>query len=101
MAYNLSTYAERDIENILTYTIETWGIRQFQKYRDLINHSLDLIGNNPDALTVRKREELFEGGNSYSFGKHVVFFRVKNDIIEIVRILHQKMDVESHIPEEY
>ena len=101
MAYKLSPYAEIDIEKILTYTIDTWGIKQFHVYRKLINESLDLIGDNPQAPKVRTREELFMGCKTYTFGKHIIFFRVKNEVVEIVRILHQKMDYALHIPEEY
>ena len=101
MAYKLSLYAEKDIEKILTYTIDNWGINQFHKYRKLIMDSLDIIGNDPEVSTSRKREELFSGCRAYSFGKHIIFYRVKNNLVEIVRILHQKMDFESHIPSEY
>lgn len=101
MAYLLSRYAERDITQILTYTIETWGIKQFKKYRDLIEESLHLLGTDPQISISRKRDELFLGCRSYLFGKHIIFYRVQHSNVEIVRILHQRMDVISHIPEEY
>lgn len=101
MAYRLSRYAERDIQKILTYTIDTWGIRQFNKYRDLIKQSLHMLSTDPQTSISRKRDELFSGCRSYLFGKHIIFYRVRRSNVEIVRILHQRMDVISHIPEEY
>lgn len=101
MAYKLSKYAEGDIRNILTYTLETWGVKQFHAYRAQIEESLNVIAANPDSGKVRKREELFSGCRSYNFGRHVIFFRIKDEILEIVRILHQRMDFGSQIPDEY
>ena len=101
MAYKLSKYAEKDIEQILRYTVKTWGIKQFRTYRKLINDSLDIVGADPATSKSRNREELFFGGRSYTFGKHIIFYREKSEIVEIVRILHQQMDFEAHIPREY
>ena len=63
--------------------------------------SLTAVGNDPEISKSRKRPELFPGCRSYIFGKHIIFYRVKNDAVEIVRILHQRMDFDSHIPAEY
>ena len=101
LTYKLSKYAEKDIEQILAYTIETWGIRQFHTYRELITDALKIISADPDTRKFRNREALFPGCRSYPFGKHIIFFRIKNEAIEIVRILHQKMDFSAHIPKDY
>lgn len=101
MAYKLSRYAEADIENILTYTIETWGIKQFHTYRKLIEDSIERIGKEPETGLSRKREELFPGCRSYPFGKHIIFYRINPNWVEVVRILHQRMEYGSHIPEEF
>ncbi|MEM6768719.1 MAG: type II toxin-antitoxin system RelE/ParE family toxin [Bacteroidota bacterium] len=96
----LSKYAEEDIRQILTYSLEVWGKKQFQKYQSQIQSALDTIQKNPTSGRVRRRDQLFPGGLSYSFGTHIIFFRIKGDIIEVVRILHQKMDFISHLPED-
>lgn len=101
MAYKLSSYAQKDIEDILTYTLETWGILQFQKYQILIENTLKAISEDPALAKSRSREELFPLCRSYAFGKHIIFYRLKNEIVEIVRILHERMDIDSQIPEEY
>jgi toxin ParE1/3/4 len=39
-----------------------------------------------------------KGYKKYYVGKHIIFFRqLSTDTIQIVRVLHQAMDVGSHI----
>ena len=101
MAYKLSLYAEKDIEQILAYTLKTWGINQFHAYRTRIAQSLDTIGNDPKVSTSRRRDHLFPGCRSYACEKHVIFYREKDEQVEVVRILHQRMDFDAHIPDEF
>ncbi|MFN8394451.1 MAG: type II toxin-antitoxin system RelE/ParE family toxin [Bacteroidia bacterium] len=96
--YKLSKPAAKDIENILQYTLEKWGQLQFERYYHLIDTTLNIIGYHPDCSQCRSRDELFPGCRSRSFGKHVVFYRIANGEVEIVRILHQMMDHSRHLP---
>lgn len=93
----LSNLAVEDIENILGYTLKTWGNSQFENYYSLIQSTLDEIGSNPYCPTCYKREELFIGCITKIFGKHIVFYRVANMRVEVVRILHQQMDFRSKL----
>lgn len=43
----LSRQAERDIENILQYTYETYGERQRQIYADALHEAFEMITANP------------------------------------------------------
>lgn len=97
----LSRYTERDIEQILTYTIETWGIRQFRDDQQLLDLAIKKLENLPNIVGIRDRDELFPGARSLPVGKHVIFFRVKGNEVEIVRILHEKMLPERNIPGDY
>lgn len=42
------------------------------------------------------RDDLFEGCQVAPCGKHMVFFRVVDDVVLVSRILHQAMDVPNH-----
>ena len=44
----------------------------------------------------RQRDELYTGARSFPIEKHIVFYRIVNDGIEIARILHQRMDSSKH-----
>jgi toxin ParE1/3/4 len=43
-------------------------------------------------------EDLQGGYRKRAVGSHVIFYVSRGDQTEIVRILHQNMDVESHLP---
>jgi len=96
VAIVLSAPAENDIESILRYTLSTWGKDQFENYFKMIQDTLSEIENNPKCLTCRQRKDLFAGCYSKSFGKHIVFYRIDNSRVEVIRILHQMMDHSSH-----
>ncbi len=99
MVYKLSIPAEKDVEKILQYTIETWGERQLESYYSLIEAALNEIGRKPDCPLCRSREELFPGCFSRPCGMHVIFYRKQIDFVEVVRILHQSMDYLRHLQE--
>jgi toxin ParE1/3/4 len=88
----LSIPAAKAIENILHFTFENWGETQFECYFLLIQETFNEIGDNPNCLLCRQRDELFEGCRSRTFGKHVVFYRTKAGDVEVIRVLHQMMD---------
>ena len=43
----------------------------------------------------RARDELFRGVRSIAVEAYVVFYRVGNSAIEIIRVLHQRRDVDA------
>lgn len=45
----------------------------------------------------RSRDEVRVGYRSVHFGLHVIFYRVQGQTIDIVRVLHKRMDVERHL----
>ena len=97
MKYLISRLAVQDIENIWLYTFENWSGEQADRYFQLIMNEIEYISNNPDSgsdfSSVRK------GYFRSRIKSHFIFYRMnmKNDLIEIIRILHQRMDVENRL----
>lgn len=90
----LSPKAKSDLSDIWSYTLAEWGIDQAEKYiRELWaamqGQALD-ISTSTDISDVRK------GYRKVRSGSHVIFFRFTDDGIDVVRILHQRMDFERH-----
>jgi toxin ParE1/3/4 len=50
------------------------------------------IAENPQM--GRAREDLQEGFRGFPHGHYTIFWRLHDDAIEIVRVLHQRQDVE-------
>jgi toxin ParE1/3/4 len=46
----------------------------------------------------RECPELRPGYYKYPSGSHVLFYRLITDGIDVVRILHERMDYDSHLP---
>ena len=92
----LSPKAKVDLSQVWDYTYAEWGEEQAEKYiRDLWatmeEQSHDLT-KSVDISDVRK------GYRKARSGSYVIFFKVtKGGALDVVRILHQKMDFERHL----
>ena len=95
MTYRISKPARRDLDNIWRYTETNWGIQQADRYVDaLLTRFVWLTMNKP---MWSKRQEVADGLYSYNQEHHIIFFRGGNDAIEIVRVLHRRMDFSGHL----
>ena len=92
----LTSKAYEDLKSIAIYTQENWGVSQRNIYLKMMDDAFKELSDNPDR--GRKIDNIRTGYYKYKIGKHFIFYRLvfKSDI-EIIRILHQKMDIESHL----
>ena len=44
----------------------------------------------------RERNEIYKDAKSFPVEKHIVFYRVSDNGIDVARILHQRMDPSKH-----
>ncbi len=97
MKYKLSLLAKQDLENIWLYTFETWSIEQADRYLNLIIDEIEYVAEKPDSgfdfSSVRK------GYFRTKIKSHLIFYKIdkKNNVVEIIRILHQRMDIENRL----
>ncbi|MFT8247176.1 type II toxin-antitoxin system RelE/ParE family toxin [Roseomonas sp. BN140053] len=92
----LSPAAQADIEGIWDYTAERWDQAQAEHYVLAIRDACHELA----AGTRRSRpaDEIRAGYRKAAVGSHVLFFRIMDDgRLDIVRVLHQRMDVSSHL----
>lgn len=99
MKYKISKAAINDLEKIWLYTFETWSREQADYYFDLIINEIEYLSENPklgkDYNDVRK------GYFRSRVKSHFIFYKINfsNQEIEIIRILHQQMDIPSILNE--
>lgn len=92
----LTKAAKDDLKSIGRYTQNTWGIEQRNRYLTLLDKSFHDLADNP--LMGRNCSAIRPDYRKHQVGKHLVFYRQSAcDLIEIVRILHERMDVEAHL----
>lgn len=59
------------------------------------NRRFELLGENPNF--GRARDDIKIGYHCSDYNKHVVFYVIQNDCVEILAILHERMIPERHL----
>ncbi len=96
MRVRLSAAARRDLSGIWTYSAKRWDEAQADRYVRLFADSFDGLGRG--IVKGRKADNVRLGYFKVAVGSHLVFYRMgAYDVIEVVRILHQRMDVDRHL----
>jgi len=88
--YRLTPAAEHDLESIWTYTARQWGIEQASRYLDALTATFSELAESP--RTAPGCEHIRSGYRRFGVERHMVYFRMSDDGILIVRVLHARMD---------
>lgn len=87
-----------DLNNIWFYTFEKWSEKQANKYYETIKIACNEIGENPN--TGKEYSGISKNLLGLKSGKHIIFYQMLSENkIEVVRILHERMDLKSRIEE--
>ncbi|NBC04301.1 MAG: type II toxin-antitoxin system RelE/ParE family toxin [Bacteroidetes bacterium] len=95
--YTLTRKAEDDIREIWTYTLEEWDEEQAEIYLNGLESKIKEASENPDTIG-QARPDIKSGYMSFLYESHIVFFRKEMNYIVVVRVLHQKMDIQKRLP---
>lgn len=90
-----SPAAEADIDAIWDYSASEWGWDQADLYVDSIRDACEDLASG--RRFGRKIDDIRQGYQKYAVGQHFVFFRQKDQGIEVIRLLHKAMDAERHL----
>jgi len=94
--YRISNQAIEDINNIWIYTFNKWSKEQADRYYDLIIKEIEFISEN--FMTGKSVEQTRKNYRVTKIKSHLIFYKkFENEIVEIVRVLHQRMDVKKHL----
>lgn len=86
--WQLTRAAQLDLVSIWNYTIDRWGEDQAEAYIQQIEHDLTAAANG--SKLVRPLDKVWR----IKSGHHLcIFSRLPGGGIEIIRILHERMDV--------
>ncbi len=98
IAFRLTKKAVEDLRSIGRYTLKNWGHEQRNKYLAKLDASFHTIAREPNIGPAC--DNIRNGYRKYHVGRHLIFYRQTEVHIEIVRILHDRMDIETHMPED-
>lgn len=108
MIVRLSSAAETDIVEVLRWTADHFGPRQTRLYSDTILAALEQLSDGPTAAGARQREDIGRGlytlhvARKKRKARHFIIFRIaqesKREVIEVLRVLHDTMELSLHLP---
>lgn len=87
-----------DLTQIWNYTVDKWSEKQADQYYHM------LIENRNEVACNQELGRNYSGVNEkllgFKAGRHIIFYRIieKNEV-EIIRILHEQMDLKNRIAE--
>ncbi|WP_323816556.1 type II toxin-antitoxin system RelE/ParE family toxin [Cellvibrio sp. NN19] len=85
------------LKAIANYSRKTWGIQQQKQYLSGLRSVLSQLSETPLMGTLR-----FTAEHIYSFPyvSHMIYYRIQQDQIIILAVLHQSMTPEVHLKKE-
>ena len=113
--WRLSPLADADLASILSISEANWGADGRRRYAALLMAAMRLVAVDSTGPTTRDRADLRAGIRSLHLRHvraaaphaavrrpvHVVYFRMSRPgLIEIVRVLHERMEPTRHIGKE-
>lgn len=104
---HLSAAAQQDFNNIIDWTIEQFGDHQATVYAGVLVAAISELDGGPQQLGIKARDDIGKGmftmhvARHHRKGRHFVMLRVADHekrVIEVVRLLHDAMDLPRHLP---
>lgn len=91
----LSPAAQTDLDGIWDYTAKRWGQDQAITYISSIRDACEELVT---GTRISRPVDIRNGYRKASVGSHMLFFKITDTgQIAIIRILHQRMDVDRHL----
>jgi len=93
--YRLSPAAEQDLEQIWVYTFQHWGLEQANRYIDYLTEAFSELAQFPNSAPTC--DHIKQGYRRRIVESHIIYFRITDYGIAIIRILHERMEALRHI----
>lgn len=92
-SYKFTEIAYADLDTIVDYTLEQWGVDQAIKYIDGLEKQAQLLADMPTlALLI---DEPYDKIRVFPYEKHNLFFIEEAHGITIIRVTHENMDFDA------
>jgi toxin ParE1/3/4 len=89
--YRISNEAKEDLIRIHQYGVEKFGISQADKYFDTFFEYFEIIAQRP--FSFESADHIKEGYRRCVYGSDSIYYRLTNDIVEIMAIIgHQDVN---------
>jgi toxin ParE1/3/4 len=103
----LADQAEQDLLDVIRWTNENFGTRQAEQYAETIALGIEALHDGSEILGAKLRNDIAEGIHTLHVarqgrkGRHFVVFSVsEGHIINVLRLLHDSMDLTKYLPKD-
>jgi toxin ParE1/3/4 len=97
-AYKISSQALIDLEQIWLYTFKNWSIEQADRYYNLLINEMEYVSQNQES--GKSMNHIKNGYRASKVKSHLIYNKTSSESeIEIIRILHERMDIENRLKE--
>jgi toxin ParE1/3/4 len=93
--YELTKFAERDLQSIADYTIEKLGVNQARRYRDSLFRTFESLTEHPEM--GRDYSNVKEGCRRHEHESHVIYYKITDSGILVLRLLYRSQDPTSYL----
>ncbi len=90
----LSATAQQNLQAISAYSLQIWGAVQTEKYLSLIEQGLSSLLDNPEIGIARP--DIKSGYRCLAVEKHRIFYQINTPFIDVLAILHSRMDIKNN-----
>jgi len=95
-AFTLTKKAKADLKSISIYTQRKWGKEQRKIYARQFDDAFHMLSKTPS--TGNKCDFIKQGYRKFPVNGHIVFYHcISQSEIEVVRILHKRMDAKTQL----
>lgn len=93
-SFKVTVKAKSDLIAIGRFTEKEWGVDKRRSYLKQLDTCFTQLASNPELGVAV--DFVAQGYRKFPHGSHLIFYKLNSeDIVEIIRVLHKRMDVES------
>ena len=95
MRIELSDEADQDLRGIQLYGMEHFGMARAERYDQALDKAMGIIAEHPN-IGIRC-DSVSAGLRRYECMSHTIYYRIAEQAIRVVRVLHSSMDPALHL----
>jgi len=85
-----TSQSEQDYADILLYSLKTWGPGQATIYRHSLDRAIDTLLEYPHLGVTRT--DIGHDYRAIQVRHHIVYYRTFENVVHLMRILHERQD---------
>ncbi len=94
-SFQLTRKAQDDLRSIGRFTQKGWGREQRNRYLSRLDACFRMLAESQEM--GHACDDIREGYRQYHVGRHLIFYRQSEAGITVIRILHDRMDIEAQL----